>query len=147
MKTNHVALSLLSLLFACSCIAAPLPTDPDARREEIRKRVAETPRPKGYVFQPERTYENDFTTLLMQYEVVYGAAQSLANLTSKEVFVSHKIQHYTVPHIDAKGSRAMVALELIRSIESIEGANIVVVELGGSTLAIIQRSPDPVKRP
>lgn len=104
------------------------------------KRLAEAPpQPKGYVFQPEMKYGKDYTKIIMKFCPVHEGAQALANLTGSEVFVSYKIQNFTLPHVDTEGSLAVVASELIQKIESIENANIAVIELSRSTLAIIQK--------
>ncbi len=148
---KHQSISLLILSVALGYIATvsygePLPTDPAARREELRKRIAETSRPKGYVIQPEKTYTHDVTSIIMRNEVVSGAAHTLANVTGKEVFVSYGAQMWTVPDIEIESSRGIVAREIIEKIESIKEADITVIELGSSTLAIIRRDFDPINR-
>lgn len=144
------ALPLPILLLALAAIpvhaAEPLPTDPEARRAELKTRAtaAAAARPKGYVFQPERAYTTDETDVLIKNDSVSGVAHALANIAGREVFVSVAIQDLTVPDIEIKGTRTVVSDEIIRKLESIP--EVAVVAVGRSSLAIVQKESATMTR-
>ena len=140
---NALPLPILLLALAAVSVRAaePLPADSEARQPELKAGVAATQaaQPKGYVYQPERVYTKDESDLIIRNDSVSGVAYALANVAGKEVFVSVTVQNLTVPDIEIKGTRSIVAEEIIRKLESIP--EVAVVKLGDSTLAIVKKEP------
>lgn len=114
---------------------APLPTDPAARKEELKKRIAASPKqPDGYVFKPTKDYPEDKEIEIRLSAPAYLCAAQLSNLTRKEVFVSAHVQSIPITGIELKAYPSVVAAEIIKKLKE---ANISVVEVGPYTLALV----------
>ena len=126
-----IYLLLIGAFASTSAIAEPQPTKPSGENH-------------GAVFQPARAF-SPVASVELKYAPVESAAQALASITQKEVFVSASVQNIMLPHFEMiGGDSALTAKALIQLIESQN--DVCVVEIGTGVLAVVRRSEDPIKR-
>ena len=92
--------------------------------------------PKGVVFQPWGSAEGNKGGLVLKNESVRNAAEILAKITQKEIFVSAKVEALLVSMNGVYGSRDEVAHALIGALNEID---VIAVEAGSSAIALVMR--------
>jgi hypothetical protein len=133
-KTNYL-LCLLMLLGIAS-----LKSETDQERlvkiqAELKRRSDLNNKPRGIVFQPwERTTGAGKTTAVLKNASVRQAAELLAQLTQKEIFVSAKVETLVVSLNSIHGTRDEVAKALIQALASID---VIALDAGDTAIALI----------
>jgi hypothetical protein len=132
---------LLSLVICATCFA----NETDDRSARIREAVAKQVRegktlsadysPVGLVFQPKRQQDDGDVVLELREAWVRLAAERLADYLGKEVFVSAQVEKLNVSLKNTKGSRNLVAGELMKALTE---AGVDTVPLGTSSIALIK---------
>ncbi len=106
----------------------------EERRARIIAAADSNYTPKGIVFQPWGDTADGQSSLILKGESVRNAAQILAKVTQKEVFVSAKVEKLRFSLNGVSGTRDEVATALI---EALAGIDVVAVEVGDAALALI----------